>query len=220
MKYGRLLYLRENIAEATPIDLMHFGRLEEYKPNLNNLFQQYKCYLNPEDMLWGQFVMSEMAFKRQDELSLLTTLLRPKSEETYDNQDPDTEALNRKSIEDCHSGDISEYISKYIEVREKILLEKYDGVIYTKPRKEEEEEEDMIDFRDEAEGIWDKFNEQWFFYQMTRALAQDDFRQMDEIYNTPMRKIFPELSYLAQRNQIEQQQQRMQEARQAAAMRR
>jgi hypothetical protein len=220
MKYGRLLYLRSNIEQAKPIDLLHFGRLEEYEPQLNNLFNNFTCYLNPEQMLWGQFVLSEMAFKRQDELGLLCTLLRPKGEETYDNEDPDNEDVNKLAIEECHAGDISEYISKYIEVRQKILLEKYNGVIYTKEEKEEEEEEDMIDFRDESEGLWDKFNEQWFFYQMTRALAQDDFRKMDEIYNTPMTKIFPELSYLAQRNQIERQQERMQEARQAAMMRR
>lgn len=220
MKYGRLLHLQNHIEEATPMDLLYFKRMQEDSPQLNTLYQKFKCYLNPEDMLWGQFVVSEMQLKRKNELQFANTILRPFDEEVYSNEDPDIEKINQEAISDSRAIDINEYISKYIDVREKILLEKYNGVIYTKHEEEEDEEEDMIDFTDESEGLWDKFNEQWFFYQLTRTLAGDDFRQMDEIYNTPMRKVLPELSYLAQKNKLEEQQERMQQARQNAMMRR
>ena len=72
----------------------------------------------------------------------------------------------------------------------------------------------MIDF--EGDSPWQTFNEQWFFYQMARNLAQGDFRAIEEIYDLPMRTILPELSYLSQKNIIEDRINRMQMARNGA----
>jgi len=215
MKYGKLLQLRKHPEKTSPIDLIVFSRIMDKEPKADEIHQKFKTYVNIEDMTYGQFVVCETLLRARMEGQLVALLARPKSEDKYSNEDAEAENIHLNNILEQEALECMGLVNEFIDMREKILLGKYEGVIYSRPpEKDEEEPEDMIDF--EGESPWDTFNEQWFFYQMTRNLAKGDFRRMDEIYDIPMRTILPELSYLSQKNIIEDRINRMQMAKSRA----
>ena len=215
MKYGKLLQLRKNPETITSVDLLLFGRIMEQTPKAVKIHKEFKTYTNVEDMTYGQFVIAETFLKARMEGQLIAVLARPKSEDKYSNDDAGAESIHLKNVLEQSSLECMGLMNEFFEMREKILLGKYEGVIYSRPpEKEEDEPDDMIDF--EGDSPWQTFNEQWFFYQMARNLAQGDFRAIEEIYDLPMRTILPELSYLSQKNIIEDRINRMEMARNGA----
>lgn len=215
MKYGKLLQLRKTPEKITSVDLLLFGRMMEKKPEAKEIHNSFKTYTNIEDMTYGQFVVTETFLKARMEGQVISVLARPKTEDKYSNEDAESESIHLNNILEQDALECMGLMNEFLEMREKILLDKYEGVIYSRPpKKEEDEPDDMIDF--EGDSPWQTFNEQWFFYQMTRNLAQGDFRKMDEIYDMPMRTILPELSYLSQRNIIEDRINRMETAKSRA----
>ena len=73
--------------------------------------------------------------------------------------------------------------------------------------KEEEEEDKKEDKTSE-----NLFHSQWYWYAMVRMLAKEDITRYNEIYMLKMATVLPEMSYIAQRDKIENAERRRQAA--------
>lgn len=163
-------------------------------------------YSDVFSLVLGQFIMIEQIltgkFKFKNEwdqdLELMTYILRPKDEEQFDNTDAVKEAKHREAILNTPVQDLYSAINKFLDNRELVLFKQFSGVFYSSP---EEEEEDPDSFSTPTPD--EMFNQQWYWYSMVRMLAQEDIRRYDDIYMLRMNVVLPEMSYLAQKNKID-----------------
>jgi len=89
-----------------------------------------------------------------------------------------------------------------------VLFKDFAGVFYDlKEDDEEQEEEEQGEKTSEM-----LFQSQWYWYSIVRMLAQEDIRRYAEIYMLPMGSVLPEMSYLAQKNKIDDANRRQSEA--------
>lgn len=168
--------------------------------------KNFNYYDSVFDLVLGQFIMIEQIltgkFKFSSptdmDIELGTYLLRPKSEEEYDNTDTEKELANRNAILDMPVQDFYNVLNRFLKQREIVLFKQFAGVFYEVPDEEEVEENDEVSTPIDA-----SFNQQWYWYSIVRTLAQEDIRRYDEIYMLKMNVVLPEMSYLAQRNKIE-----------------
>ncbi len=167
------------------------------------------------DLVLGQFIMIEQIltgrFKFDTEidqdLELMTYVLRPLLESEFDNNDPEKEIQHREKILNTPVQDLYSTVNRFLKDRELVLFTQFAGVFYSvKDEEEEQQEETSAPTADEL------FNQQWYWYSIVRNLAKEDIRRYGEIYMLKMNVVLPEMSYLAQRNKIEAADQRQREA--------
>ena len=194
----RLKTLRD-ISESYPLK-----DTKEISETIENNFTPYPDVFS---LVLGQFIMIEQIltgrFKFKNEydqdLELMTYILRPRDEKVFDNTDAVKEAKHREAILNTPVQDLYSAINMFLENRELVLFKQFSGVFYSTPDEDDLDDPDSFSTPTPDE----LFNQQWYWYSMVRMLAQEDIRRYDEIYMLRMNVVLPEMSYLAQKNKIE-----------------
>lgn len=182
--------------------------MEESFPN------DFTIYEKVMDLHLGQFIMLEQIitgkenfkFDVENDFELAKLILRPKHHKEFDNEDQEVEKENIESILSSDVRNVYSAIYKYMENREFVLFNQFSGVFYNVEDYDEEEEEQKSELVGE-----DLFHSQWYWYNIVRTLAQEDIRRYQDIYMLKMSVVLPEMSFLAQRNKIEQAKSRQQQ---------
>ena len=183
-------------------------KMEESFPN------DFTIYEKVMDLHLGQFIMLEQIitgkenfkFDVENDFELAKLILRPKHHKEFDNEDQEVEKENIESILSSDVRNVYSAIYKYMENREFVLFNQFSGVFYNVEDYDEEEEEQKSELVGE-----DLFHSQWYWYNIVRTLAQEDIRRYQDIYMLKMSVVLPEMSFLAQRNKIEQAKSRQQQ---------
>ncbi len=176
--------------------------------------EQFNVYTSINDLVLGQFIMLEQIITGKTrlqeypiDLEMLKLILRPKHHTTFDNENKEDERKNEYKILNTDTLDLYGVLNTFLEDRNKVLFKDFAGVFYDLKEDEEEQEEDKEDKTSEM-----LFQSQWYWYSIVRMLAQEDVRRYSEIYMLPMNTVLPEMSYLAQKNKIEDANRRQSEA--------
>lgn len=185
----------------------------DIKPSIKYL-EDFNVYTNIMDLHLGQFIMLEQIItsnekykeKVDNDLEIAKLIIRPKHHKEFDNEDQDAESKNLEDILNSSVTDVYGCINEYMKNREFVLFKQFSGVFYTLKDYDDEEEEDK-----EALVGEDLFNNQWYWYNIVRTLAQEDIRRYEEIYMLKMNIVLPEMSFLAQKSKIEQTRMKKQE---------
>jgi len=207
------------IKELKPLDALNFIRSSEktypIKENVKKPLPNKIFYLKIESLVLGQFIMLEQIITGKTKLAghlvdleIAKLVIRPLSQQVFDNEDSDSEVYNQESILDMDVLEVYWVLDKFIEAREKTLFKDFSGVFYD--LKEEDDEED--NFSEEQKTADMLFTQQWYWYSIVRMLSGEDIHRYDETYMLPMSTVLPEMSYLAQKNKIESANQRQSEA--------
>lgn len=175
---------------------------------------KFTVYDNVMDLHLGQFIMLEQVitgkekydFGVDNDMEIAKLIIRPKEHKDFDNEDAEIEERNTNDILNASVTDVYSAVYKYMDHREFVLFKQFAGVFYSVSDYDEEEEEEKEELIGE-----DLFNNQWYWYNIVRMLAQEDIRRYSEIYMLKMSVVLPEMSYLAQKSKIEQARQRKQE---------
>lgn len=180
-------------------------------PNyINNTF---KVHISIDSLVFGQFIMLEQIITGKTklpeykiDLEILKLILRPTHHEVFDNENTKDEENNQELILNTETKDLYSVLNLFLENRNKSLFEDYAGVFYdSKDGIDEESEEPAT----EPEN---NFHQQWYWYSIVRMLGQEDVRRYSDIYMLPMTSVLPEMSYIAQRNKLEDAKRRQSEA--------
>ncbi len=157
----------------------------------------------------GQFIMLEQIitgktkFKRDYErdLAFAKLILRPKHHKEFDNENPEDEKNNEELILSSPVQDVYSAINTYLDDRDFVLFKQFAGVFYeVNEEKDEEEEEEVDDSEKTSENL---FRQQWYWYSIVRQLAKEDITRYADIYMLNMATVLPEMSFLAQREKID-----------------
>lgn len=177
--------------------------------------ERFEYFEDVFSLTLGQFIMIEQIltgkFKFSNEhdqdLELMTYILRPKDEKEFDNEDAVKEADHREALLNTPVQDLYNVINKFLKNREFVLFRQFSGVFYsTQEEGDDDDDEFSTPTPDEL------FNQQWYWYSIVRSLAQEDIRRYNDIYMLRMNVVLPEMSYLAQKNKIDAANQRQQAA--------
>ena len=181
--------------------------LKDTKEITETIENNFTPYPDVFSLVLGQFIMIEQIltgrFKFKNEydqdLELMTYILRPRDEKVFDNTDAVKEAKHREAILNTPVQDLYSAINMFLENRNLVLFKQFSGVFYSTPDEDDLDDPDSFSTPTPDE----LFNQQWYWYSMVRMLAQEDIRRYDEIYMLRMNVVLPEMSYLAQKNKIE-----------------
>ena len=178
------------------------------------LKEDFKVYTSINDLVLGQFIMLEQIItgktrleEYQIDMEILKLILRPKHHQVFDNENSSDEEENEYKILNAETLDLYGTLNVFLENRNKVLFKDFAGVFYD--LKDEEQEEDDQENEKTSQML---FQNQWYWYSIVRMLAQEDIRRYNEIYMLPMSTVLPEMSYLAQKNKIEDADRRQQQA--------
>lgn len=179
-----------------------------------NILSSFNCHTKVTDLVLGQFIMVEQIitgktnfkYQSQNDLELAKLLIRPKQHETFDNDNADEEHTNEERILNTDVKQIYAVLQKFLKDREFVLFEQFKGVFYEVSEEDDEPEEQT---QKTGEAL---FHQQWYWYSMVRMLAKEDITKYNEIYLLRMNVVLPEMSFIAQRNKIEQANRRQQQA--------
>jgi len=176
---------------------------------------EFNIYTSINDLVLGQFIMIEQIItgktslqEYQIDLEILKLILRPKHHTYFDNEKPEEEKDNEYKILNTETSDLYCVMNLFLEDRNKVLFKDFAGVFYDlKENDQEEDEEEQAEKNSEM-----LFQNQWHWYSIVRMLAQEDIRRYADIYMLPMSVVLPEMSYIAQRNKIDNANRRQSEA--------
>lgn len=202
------LKLSRSIASTYPID--------ETKPPSKKIFEDFNVTLKVEDAVLGQFIMLEQIItgktqfndENQRDLEFAKLILRPKNHIEFDNEIQEDEIENQEKILASSVQDVYSVINTYLENRDFVLFKQFSGVFYEIDDEEEDQEEDKKQDKTNE----NLFHSQWYWYAMVRMLAKEDITRYNEIYMLKMSVVLPEMSYIAQRDKIENAERRRQAA--------
>jgi predicted nucleic acid-binding protein len=166
----------------------------------------FKTIKDIEDMTWGQFVSAEIILSNTDSdradmvLSLSKIVLRPIRESTFSNDDEAAEKKHEEDILNFDARSIMEEVESYISLRDDFIKKKYRGVFYMVNKDGKELLEDEVAGKDNAK---DEFISQWYWYAITRSLAEDNIvinqdnnlTKIENALNTKMSLVAPEVAY-------------------------
>jgi len=177
--------------------------------------QEFNYFVDVNELVLGQFIMLEQIITGKTklpeyaiDLELLKLILRPKHHEQFDNENPKDEEKNKHKILNTETLDLYAALNLYLENRNKTLFKDFAGVFYDSKDNDEDSTEEEVE-QNTSEML---FQNQWYWYSIVRLLAQEDIRRYSEIYMLPMSTVLPEMSYLAQKNKIEDAQRRQSQA--------
>mgnify|MGYP003137802118 CR=1 FL=1 len=163
-----------------------------------------------EDAVLGQFIMLEQIVTGKEkflkdyerDIAFAKLILRPKHHDVFDNENPEDEIKNEEMIMASPVQDIYSAINTYLNNRDFVLFKQFAGVFYEIPDEDEEEEEEKQE-TDTSKLTDALFRQQWYWYTIVRMLAQEDITRYEEIYMLKMSVVLPEMSYLSQRDKID-----------------
>jgi hypothetical protein len=178
------------------------------------IHRRFKVYTEPMDLVLGQFIMLEQIItgktkfetESDNDLALAELLIRPRSQQVFDNEDIDKERQNRQDILNTPVHEVYSILGRFLDKREFVLFKQFAGVFYETPDEELSEDDDETDKTGES-----LFSQQWYWYSVVRMLANEDITKYDDIYMLKMSTVMPEMSFLAQKSKIESAQSRQQE---------
>lgn len=176
----------------------------------SKIYNNYKVYTDILDMSLTQFIYLEHEFGSGMTERLMSLIIRPLGEESFD----DTTPNEQSHVDGLLEEDAYEMLSIYKQLkanREFTLFTKFNGVIYTRYEPEEGEE---VEPRET-----DPFTERWFWYSIVRRLANNDITKFDNIYELKMSVVLIDLAYQIQLAEIEENERRAQEAASSARYR-
>ena len=177
----------------------------------SDIKSRYKVYMNILDMTLTQFIYLEHEIKHGMTQRLLSLIVRPIDEESFDDTTENEEAhINAISDEDATT--MMGIIHEMKKNREYNLFTKFSGVIYV-VHDETDEEEDEEPIQE------DTFSSRWFWYAIVKRLANNDITKFSEIYSLMMGEVLVDLAYETQLNEMEENQRRAEEARNSARYR-
>ena len=189
------------------LELLRYAQLfsaEKIAPLDNwKISSKYKIYTDILDMSLTQFIYLEHEFNSGMTERLISLIIRPLGENSFD----DTTPNEQSHIDSILEEDAHEVISIYKHLRnnrELTLFTKFNGVIYTKHEPEEGEEQEPK--------TTDPFTERWFWYSIVRRLANNDITKFDSIYELKMSAVLIDLAYQTQLAEIEENERRAQDA--------
>ena len=192
------------LANEYPIDM---SWNEDYEVHKN-----FNICTDVMDLVLGQFIMIEQIItgktqfntEAENDFALAQLIIRPKHHESFDNENPQDEEDNKRKILNTSTREVYSILNKFLKSRDFVLFKQFKGVFYEISEEEEEEEtEELV-----GEAL---FQSQWYWYSMVRMLAQEDITRYQDIYMLNMATVMPEMSYLAQKNKIDQARQKKQQ---------
>lgn len=214
--------LQDYFDRLTPMERIKLKRsidetypLKESTVITDYIKDNFRFYIDVNDLVLGQFIMIEqiMTGKIEDlpeqkiDLEIAKLILRPKTDDLFDNEDQEKERANELMILKSPVQDVYNVITAFVENRDQTLFKQFSGVFYEEP--DETTIDDDISHSPTPDAL---FNQQWYWYSIVRMLAQEDIRRYDEIYMLPMSKVLPEMSYLSQKNKLDAAQRRQEAA--------
>jgi len=196
-----------SISETYPLDM---SWNKDYK-----IHRDFNAHTDPMELVLGQFIMVEQIItgktkfetEAENDLALAKLLIRPRTQQVFDNEDPAEEESNENKILNTPVQEVYSVLSRFLDKREFVLFKQFAGVFYETPEEDVEEATENSDPTGES-----LFAQQWYWYSMVRLLAKEDITKYDDIYMLKMSTVMPEMSYLAQKNKIESANQRQQAA--------
>ena len=176
----------------------------------SSICDRYTVYTDVLKMSLTQFILLETSIKSlASESDIALIIIRPKDELEFDNTDQEKEEELISSIYEEDGMAISYIIKSMLNNREYILFTKFDGVIYNKVEKSDEDEDE----EDEVVDSSIDFNERWFWYSIVRSLANEDLTKFQFVYDMKMSDVLVELAYRVQLAQKNENERRAEEAR-------
>ena len=175
-----------------------------------DFYDKYTVYTDVLKMTLTQFIYLEHEFSSGMTKRLISLIIRPKDETSFDDT-TDSEEDHIKSLMEEDATVIMSVFKQLKANREFTLFTKFNGVIYTRYEPMEGEEEETRQT--------DPFTERWFWYAIVRRLANNDITKFDKIYELRMSDVLIDLAYQAQLAEVEENDRRAQEAAQAARYR-
>lgn len=201
------LKISKSIKEEYPLDIPEVVS--------KSLINNFSINEDVQSLVLGQFIMIEQIMTGKSklpehlvDLEILKLIIRPKHHKVFDNDSKEEESKNEQAILNTETSELYSLMNKFLNDRNKTLFEDFKGVFYDIKDKETEEEDDE-DIQDSSTAL---FENQWYWYSIVRLLAKEDIRAYGEIYMLPMSTVLPEMSYLAQKNKIEQADNRQRQA--------
>lgn len=178
--------------------------------------ESFNVYADVNGLVLGQFIMIEQIITGKTKLpeyaidfEILKLILRPKHHQVFDNENQQDEKDNEYKILNTDVTDLYSAMNIFLENRNRTLFKDFSGVFYDLNEDEEDEQDEETKTNETSEML---FQNQWYWYSIVRMLAQEDIRRYSEIYMLPMSTVLPEMSYLAQKNKIEDAQRRQSQA--------
>lgn len=177
---------------------------EKVSKSENSIYSNYNVVTNVEQLVLGQFIMIEQALQSQSdtkELQVLNLIIRPKEDKEFEYTDMSREETHSIGIAQLDAIEGMQVFNNFLENREKVLFNKFKGVVYQEPDPsiEGEDEEQEV----ENTSSEDQFSKMWYWYSMIRDLAGEDILKHDQVTMLKMSKVLVELSYKIQKSKIE-----------------
>lgn len=173
----------------------------------------FKVYRDLLEMTLAQFIYLEHELKqeRPSEERLVQLLIRPIDEVEFDDTQ-ESEQAHLDALMELDAGAAFAAIRDLMNNREMVLFTRFDGVIYNRVEPSELDEEDAEEDN--------SFENNWFFYNIVRTLANEDITKFKEIYSLRMSEVLVEMAYRVQLSIIETARAKEEEARMKAMSRR
>ena len=173
----------------------------------------FKVYRDLLEMTLAQFIYLEHELKQEkpSEERLVQLLIRPIDEVEFDDTQ-DSEQAHVDALMELDAGAAFAAIRDLMNNREMVLFTRFDGVIYNRVEPSELDEEDAEEDN--------SFENNWFFYNIVRTLANEDITKFKEIYSLRMSEVLVEMAYRVQLSIIETARAKEEEARMKAMSRR
>lgn len=169
------------------------------------LKNDFKTIDNIDDMTFGQFISAEVILTSGDNSidnikKLASIIIRPLKEVIFSNDNEEDEIKLNNLILNYDAREIMEYIEKYKRLRNDYIKKKYRGVFYMVNRDDKELTEDEVSGKDVDK---DEFIKQWYWYAITRRLAEEDIvilqdksvSKFENALNTKMSIVAPDIAY-------------------------
>lgn len=173
----------------------------------------FKVYRDLLEMTLAQFIYIEHELKQENpsEERIVQLIIRPSDELEFDDTQQ-SEHSHLDSLMKLDAGVAFSAVRDFMNNREMVLFTRFDGVIYNRVEESEINEDDAPDDN--------SFENNWFFYNIVRTLANEDITKFKEIYSLRMSEVLVEMSYRVQLSIIETAKAKEEEARMRAMSRR
>ena len=192
--------------------LSRINRFEQRAPF--RLDHKFNIVQSIDDMVFGQFIMMERSLTLNKEYNnalygLATTILRPISDNVFDNTDYEKEIENTEKILNSKAKDVINECVIMSQKRNVYIKETYAGVFY-KSSDETQGDEDE-DEPDEIDTLEEKFGRDFYWHALVHALANERFLDHEAILMMKMADVAPHLAFLRMKGLIEYKQRKMRE---------
>lgn len=185
------------------------------KANDETLDDRYKVFKDINGIVLGQFIACERAMTQElKDYQLLQTIantvIRPITDEEFDNEDLDKEVAHQEALLEENAGLVLREVNRYAGLRKEFVHTTYNGVFY-EPYEEESTDEPEEE-GDEYTDVESNFTKDWYWYVIMRELAGEDIFKYDDVLMLKMSTVAPELAYKRQKQLIDNSRRKKEEA--------